>query len=100
MAAVGFFATVYGISLIVEIFYGMMKEMDVEHADYILLLSIIHFLDIISYKIFNIDYFVIVFGEPTEIEYSFTLVVGLYVLLFSSFTFLVNYIISKMEVTK
>ena len=100
LAAVGFFATVYGISLIVEIFYGMMKEMDVEHADYILLLSIIHFLDIISYKIFNIDYFVIVFGEATEIEYSFTLVVGLYVLLFSSFTFLVNYIISKMEVTK
>ena len=100
LAAVGFFGTVYGVSLIVEIFYTLMIEMDVEHADYILLLSIIHFLDIISYKIFNVDYFVIVFSEPFIIEYSFGMIVGLYVLLFTSFIFLINYIISQMEVTK
>ncbi len=100
LASVGFFGTVYGISLIVEIFYVMMSELNVENADYILLLSIIHFLDIISYKIFNVDYFVTLFGEPLIIEYSFALIVGLYALLFSSFIFLVNYIISQMEVTK
>jgi len=100
LAAVGFFGTVYGVSLIVEIFYVMMTEMNVEQADYILLLSIIHFLDIISYKIFNVDYFVTLFGSPWIIEYSFALIVGLYVLVFSSFIFLINYIISQMEVTK
>ena len=51
----------------------MMSELNVENADYILLLSIIHFLDIISYKIFNVDYFVTLFGEPLIIEYSFDL---------------------------
>ena len=100
LAAVGFFGTVYGVSLIVEIFYSLMIEMEVEHADYILLLSIIHFLDIISYKIFNVDYFVTLFGSPWIIEYSFGLIIGLYVLVFSSFIFLINYIISQMEVTK
>jgi len=100
LAAVGFFGTVYGVSLIVEIFYVMMTEMNVEQADYILLLSIIHFLDIISYKIFNVDYFVTLFGSSWIIEYSFALIVGLYVLVFSSFIFLINYIISQMEVTK
>ena len=100
LASAGFFGTVYGVSLIVEIFYVMMYGMDIENAEYILLLSVIHFLDIISYRIFNVDYFVTLFGDPVTIEYSFSLIVVLYVLIFSSLLYLVNYIISRMEVTK
>ena len=74
--------------------------MDIENSEYILLLSIINFLDIISYKIFNVDYFVTIFGSPEIIEFSLSIIIGLYVLLFSSFILLVNYIISRMEVTK
>ena len=78
LASAGFFGTVYGVSLIVEIFYGLMSEMDIENSEYILLLSIIHFLDIISYKIFNVDYFVTIFGSPEIIEFPLSIIIGLY----------------------
>ena len=92
--------TVYGVSLIVEIFYGLMSEMNIQNSEYILLLSIIHLLDIIGYKIFNVDYFVTIFGNPEIIKFPMSIIIGLYALLFSSFIAIVNYIISRMEVTK
>ena len=100
LASAGFFGTVYGISLIVELFYQMMLIMEVDNAEFILLLSIIHLLDIISYKIFNVDYFVTIFGDPEIIEYSMILIVSFYIFLFSSLLASVNYIVSRMEVTK
>lgn len=100
LASAGFFGSVYGISLIVEIFYGISSEMNMEYGEYILLLSVIHFLDIISYKIFNVNYFVTIFGSPELVDYSLSLIVTLYILLLSSLIFVVNYIISKMEVSK
>ena len=99
LASAAFFGTVYGISLIVELFYQMMLIMEVDNAEYILLLSIIHLLDVISYKMFDVDYFVTIFGNPEIVEYSTGLIVSLYIIIFSALVVSVNYIVSQMEAT-
>ena len=68
IASSAFFLFVYGTSIICETFFTILTFLDIDGSDNVLLLSVIHLIDIISYAIFDTQYYVITFGFPMEVE--------------------------------
>ena len=95
-AAGGFFLTIYGLLIIVEFARFFIEN------DAVLLLSISHQLELISYDIYNLDYFV----SDVENEYRVLLnlnslwIYGAFSLIIGSCLAFLQWTIYQMEVTK
>jgi hypothetical protein len=93
-AAGAFFLFVYGTTLIAEIFHLFVND------DRVLLLSIAHLLDIVSFKIFGADYYFTSAFELKGIELSNIEIFGALTLIIGGCGIFVNWMISQMEANK
>lgn len=93
-AAGAFFLFVYGTTLIAEIFHLFVND------DRVLLLSIAHLLDIVSFKIFGADYYFTSAFELKGIELTNVEIFGALTLIIGGCGIFVNWMISQMEANK
>tara|TARA_B100001250_G_scaffold408055_1_gene429807 strand:+ start:992 stop:1921 length:930 start_codon:yes stop_codon:yes gene_type:complete len=92
-----FFLFIYGTSIICEIFFTILKVLDIDGSDTVLLLSVIHLIDIVSYAIFDTQYYVIAFGMPMEVEIG-NLEIGLvFTFVFAGCSAFMYWMIQQME---
>ena len=99
-ASAAFFLFVYGSSIVCEIFFIALKVLEIEGADFILLLSVSHLLDCISYAIFDTKYFVMASGFPWETDIS-NIQIGVgFTAIFGGFSGLMYWMIQQMEANK
>ncbi len=94
-AAGAFFLFVYGTNIIVEIFFGIIKD------DRLVLLSISHLLDIVSFYIFDKEYYFTAFGDLRplmNIEEVYAILA--LVLLITGCGLLINWMITNMEASE
>lgn len=94
-AAGAFFLFVYGTNIIVEIFFGIIKD------DRLVLLSISHLLDIVSFYIFDKEYYFTAFGDLRplmDIEEVYAILA--LVLLITGCGLLINWMITNMEASE
>ncbi len=94
-AAGAFFLFVYGTNIIVEIFFGIIKD------DRLVLLSISHLLDIVSFYIFDKGYYFTAFGDLRpliNIEEVYAILA--LVLLITGCGLLINWMITNMEASE
>jgi ABC-type transport system involved in multi-copper enzyme maturation permease subunit len=93
-AAGAFFLFVYGTNIIVELFHEFVND------DRVLLLSIAHLLDIVSFKIFKAEYYFTSFGDLKGIELSNIEIFGALTIIIGGCGIFVNWMISQMEENK
>ena len=95
-AAGGFFLTIYGLLIIVEFARFFIEN------DAVLLLSISHQLELISYDIYNLDYFVwdVESGDRVLIDLNALWIYGAFSLMIGSCLAFLQWTIYQMEVTK
>ena len=94
-AAGAFFLFVYGTNIIVEIFFGIIKD------DRLVLLSISHLLDIVSFYIFDKEYYFTAFGDLRplmNIEEVYAILA--LVLIITGCGLLINWMITNMEASE
>ncbi len=94
-AAGAFFLFVYGTNIIIEIFFGIIKD------DRLVLLSISHLLDIVSFYIFDKEYYFTAFGDLRpliNIEEVYAILA--LVLLITGCGLLINWMITNMEASE
>jgi len=94
-AAGAFFLFVYGTNIIVEIFFGIIND------DRLVLLSISHLLDIVSFYIFDKEYYFTAFGDLRplmNIEEVYAILA--LVLLITGCGLLINWMITNMEASE
>jgi ABC-type transport system involved in multi-copper enzyme maturation permease subunit len=93
-AAGAFFLFVYGTNIIVETFHLVVKD------DRVLLFSITHLLDIVSFKIFGAEYYFTSAFDLKGIELSNIEIFGTLTLVIGGCGLFVNWMISQMEANK
>ena len=93
-AAGAFFLFVYGTNIIVEIFHLFVGD------DRVLLLSVTHLLDIVSFEIFGSEYYFTSLGQLKGIELSNLEIFGTLTLVIGGCGLFVNWMISQMEANK
>ena len=94
-AAGAFFLFVYGTNIIVEIFFGLIQD------DRIVLLSISHLLDIVSFYIFDKAYYFIAFGGLRPLEDIEEVYAILTLILFiTGCGLFINWMIANMEASE
>ena len=94
-AAGAFFLFVYGTNIIVETFFAIIKD------DRLVLLSISHLLDIVSFYIFDKEYYFTAFGDLRplmDIEEVYAILA--LVLLITGCGLLINWMITNMEASE
>jgi len=94
-AAGAFFLFVYGTNIIIEIFFGIIKD------DRLVLLSISHLLDIVSFYIFDKEYYFTAFGDLRplmNIEEVYAILA--LVLIITGCGLLINWMITNMEASE
>jgi len=99
-ASAAYFLFIYGSSTICEIFFIALKVLDVEGADVILLLSVSHLLDCVSYAIFDTKYFVIASFMPLETDISNIEIGVVFTAVFAVCSGLMYWMIQQMEANK
>ena len=76
---------------------AILKVLDIDGSDTVLLLSVIHLIDIVSYAIFDTQYYVIAFGMPMEVEIG-NLEIGLvFTFVFAGCSVFMYWMIHEME---
>ena len=99
-ASAAYFLFIYGSSTICEIFFIALKVLEIEGADVILLLSISHLLDCVSFAIFDAKYFVMASGFPWETEISSIEIGVVFTAVFAGCSGLMYWMIQQMEANK
>ena len=99
-ASAAYFLFIYGSSTICEIFFIALKVLDVEGADVILLLSVSHLLDCVSYAIFDTKYFVIASFMPLDTDISNIEIGVVLTAVFAVCSGLMYWMIQQMEANK
>jgi len=99
-ASGAFFLFVYGTSIIAETFFSILTAFNIEGSDSVLLLSISHILDMISYAIFDAKYFVMAFGFPWEVDISDSEVGAVFTIIFAGCCGFMYWMILQMEANK
>ena len=83
--------------LATHFFFTILKVLDIDGSDTVLLLSVIHLIDIVSYAIFDTQYYVIAFGMPMEVEIG-NLEIGLvFTFVFAGCSSFMYWMIQQME---
>ena len=100
MASGAFFLYVYGTSIIAEIFFMSLKVFGIDGADRILLISVSHILDMISYEIFDIEYYVMAGLFPWKVDISGTEVGLVFTIIFAGCCGFMYWMILQMEANK
>ena len=100
IASSAFFLFVYGTSLICETFFTILNAFGVDQADFVLLMSVNHLIDMISYAIFDTKYFVIAFLAPMEVEIGTLELFSVFTLIFAGCGTLMYWMIQQMEANK
>ena len=93
-AAGAFFLFVYGTNIIVELFHLFVND------DRVLLLSIAHLLDIVSFEIYGAEYYFTSAGVLKGIELANLEIFGALTLIIGGCGLFVNWMISQMEANK
>jgi len=99
-ASSAFFLFVYGTSIISETFFIFLEILEVEGSEYVLLLSIIHLLDLISYAIFDTTYYVSTYGLPLEVDISNWEIGAVFIFIFAGCSGFMYWMILQMEANK
>ena len=99
-ASAAFFLFIYGSSTICEIFFIALKVIEVDGADFILLLSVSHLLDCISFAIFDAKYYVMASGFPWETDISNIQIGAVFTVIFAGCSGLMYWMIQQMEANK
>ena len=99
-ASGAFFLFVYGTSIIAETFFSVLTAFDIKGSDGVLLLSISHVLDMISYAIFDAKYYVMAFGFPWEVDISDSEVGAVFTIVFAGCCGFMYWMILQMEANK
>ena len=100
IASSTFFLFVYGTSLVCETFFTILNAFDIDEADYILLLSINHVVDMLSYLIFDTKYYVIAFFEPWEVDIGSIELFAVFTFIFTGCAGFMYWMIQQMEANK
>ena len=69
--------------LVCETFFTILNAFDIDEADYILLLSINHVVDMLSYLIFDTKYYVIAFFTPWEVDIGSVELIAVFTVIFA-----------------
>ena len=99
-ASAAYFLFIYGSSTICEIFFIALKVLEIEGADVILLLSISHLLDCVSFAIFDAKYYVMASGFPWETDISNIQIGAVFTVIFAGCSGLMYWMIQQMEANK
>jgi ABC-type transport system involved in multi-copper enzyme maturation permease subunit len=99
-ASGAFFLFVYGTSIIAETFFSVLTAFDINGSDGVLLLSISHVLDMISYAIFDAKYYVMAFAFPWEVDVSDPEVGAVFTFVFAGCCGFMYWMILQMESNK
>jgi hypothetical protein len=99
-ASGAFFLFVYGTSIIAEIFFSVLAAFDINGSDGVLLLSISHVLDMISYAIFDAKYYVMAWGFPWEVDITGTEVGAVFTFVFAGCCGFMYWMILQIEANK
>ena len=100
IASSTFFLFVYGTSLVCETFFTILNAFDIDEADYILLLSINHVVDMLSYLIFDTKYYVIAFFAPWEVDIGSVELIAVFTVIFAGCAGFMYWMIQQMEANK
>tara|TARA_B100000214_G_C23914898_1_gene603180 strand:- start:305 stop:1240 length:936 start_codon:yes stop_codon:yes gene_type:complete len=100
IASSTFFLFVYGTSLVCETFFTILNAFDIDEADYILLLSINHVVDMLSYLIFDTKYYVIAFFTPWEVDIGSVELIAVFTVIFAGCAGFMYWMIQQMEANK
>ena len=99
-ASGAFFLFVYGTSIIAELFFTILKAFGIDGADGVLLISVSHVLDMISYAIFDIEYYVQAGFAPWNVEISDTEIGAVFTIIFAGCCGFMYWTILQMEANK
>ena len=99
-ASGAFFLFVYGTSIIAELFFTILKAFGIDGADSVLLISVSHVLDMISYAIFDIEYYVQAGFAPWKVDISGTEVGVVFTIIFAGCCGFMYWTILQMEANK
>ena len=99
-ASGAFFLFVYGTSIIAELFFTILKAFGIDGADSVLLISVSHVLDMISYAIFDIEYYVQAGFAPWKVDISSTEVGVVFTIIFAGCCGFMYWMILQMEANK
>tara|TARA_B100000029_G_scaffold469098_2_gene506690 strand:+ start:426 stop:1367 length:942 start_codon:yes stop_codon:yes gene_type:complete len=99
-ASSAFFLFIYGTSIISETFFFFLEILDVDGSEYVLLLSVSHLLDIVSYAIFDTTYYVSAFGIPIEAEIGNLEIGAWYTCIIAGCSGFMYWMIQQMEANK
>ena len=99
-ASGAFFLFVYGTSIIAETFFSILTAFEIDGSDGVLLLSVSHLLDMISYAIFDAKYYVMAFGWPWEVDIGGTEVGVVFTFIFAGCCGFMYWMILQMEANK
>ena len=99
-ASGAFFLFVYGTSIIAELFFTILKAFGIDGADSVLLISVSHVLDMISYAIFDIEYYVQAGFAPWKVDISGTEVGEVFTIIFAGCCGFMYWMILQMEANK
>jgi ABC-type transport system involved in multi-copper enzyme maturation permease subunit len=99
-ASGAFFLFVYGTSIIAEIFFAILKAFEIDGADRVLLISVSHVLDMISYAIFDIEYYVQAGFAPWKVDIGGTELGAVFTIIFAGCCGFMYWMILQMEANK
>ena len=99
-ASLAFFLFVYGTSIIAELFFTILKAFGIDGADGVLLISVSHILDMISYAIFDVEYYVQAGLAPWKVDIGGTEVGVVFTFIFSGCCGFMYWMILQMEANK
>ena len=99
-ASLAFFLFVYGTSIIAEIFFTILKAFGIDGTDGVLLISVSHILDMISYAIFDVEYYVQAGFAPWKVDIGGTEVGVVFTFIFAGCCGFMYWMILQMEANK
>ena len=99
-ASLAFFLFVYGTSIIAELFFTILKAFGIDGADGVLLISVSHILDMISYAIFDVEYYVQAGFAPWKVDIGGTEVGVVFTFIFAGCCGFMYWMILQMEANK
>ena len=99
-ASGAFFLFVYGTSIIAESFFIALKVLGIDGADRVLLISVSHILDMISYEIFDIEYYVQAGLTPWKVDIGGTELGAIFTIIFVGCCGFMYWMILQMEANK
>jgi len=99
-ASLAFFLFVYGTSIIAELFFTILKAFGIDGADGVLLISVSHILDMISYAIFDVEYYVQAGLAPWKVDIGGTEVGVVFTFIFAGCCGFMYWMILQMEANK